>query len=65
MPIPVSSIEEDNFFGKITSGAEPGTAGNMFVIARHDPNHGDGWQASSGYAAVWATENTREAILMR
>ena len=58
----LATAQEDNFFGK-HSGTEPspkrwehpvGCFGNSCIM---------GWeQAASGYAAVWATENTREAI---
>ncbi|MDD9962848.1 MAG: DUF3604 domain-containing protein [Gammaproteobacteria bacterium] len=58
----MSTAEESNFFGKMANNeprrgrlSEP-----MF------PADGDTWQnwetSASGYAAVWATENTREAI---
>ncbi|MEM8498242.1 MAG: DUF3604 domain-containing protein [Pseudomonadota bacterium] len=54
--------EEDNFFGKM-SYMEP----NRQRANGHVAKVGDfitfGWQmAASGYAAVWAEENTREAI---
>lgn len=60
----LAAIEEDNFFGK-TSGSEPSA-----TRAEHpffsNPDTGItimGWEtAASGYAAVWATDNTREAI---
>jgi hypothetical protein len=58
----LATAEEDNFFGK-HSGTEPsakrwehpvGCFGGVCVM---------GWeQAASGYAGVWATENTREAL---
>jgi hypothetical protein len=60
----LSTAEEDNFFGK-HSGVEPGPhRWEHVVIAAPDPKlNVMGWQqAASGYAAVWATENTREAI---
>jgi hypothetical protein len=58
----LATAEEENFFGK-HSGKEP-HKGRMNKLVG---NFGDikyyGWeQVSSGYAAVWATENTREAI---
>jgi hypothetical protein len=58
----LATAEEDNFFGK-HSGKEPKPERAKALIG----NFGDikyfGWeQVSSGYAAVWATENTREAI---
>ena len=59
------AVEEDNFFGK-HSGVEPEPHRWEHVVIKSplDPNLTTyGWQqASSGYAAVWATENTREAI---
>jgi hypothetical protein len=58
----LATAEEENFFGK-HSGKEPHKGRMSKLIG----NFGDikyyGWeQVSSGYAAVWATENTREAI---
>jgi hypothetical protein len=60
----LSTADEDNFFGK-ASISEPNA-----TRAEHpymeNPKLGlkiMGWeQTASGYAAVWATENTREAI---
>ncbi|MEJ2604698.1 MAG: DUF3604 domain-containing protein, partial [Gammaproteobacteria bacterium] len=59
----IASAESDNFFGKHSAGMEPspdrwntpvGGAGEIVVM---------GWQmVAAGYAGVWATENTREAI---
>ena len=61
----LAAVEEDNFFGK-HSGVEPGPHRYEHVVIKSpvDPNLTTyGWQqASAGYAAVWATENTREAI---
>ncbi|MGI9483930.1 MAG: DUF3604 domain-containing protein [Hyphomicrobiales bacterium] len=60
----LSTAEEENFFGK-HSGVEPEPdRWKHEVIAAPDPQFTiHGWQqAASGYAAVWATENTREAI---
>jgi Protein of unknown function (DUF3604) len=60
----LATADEDNFFGK-TSGSEPSStrAEHPFL---ENPDTGImimGWEtAASGYAAVWATENTREAI---
>lgn len=58
----LSTTEEDNFFGKHT-GVEPSpkraTAGFVPGVNSGRMN----WQSlSSGYAAVWATSNTRHAI---
>jgi hypothetical protein len=58
------AVEEENFFGK-HSGVEPEPQRwKHVVIEAPDPNLTVlGWrQAASGYAAVWAKENTREAI---
>ena len=60
----LSTGEENNFFGKL-SNSEP-SAGRLadltFPVAEGD----EPWQTwefgASGYAAVWAKENTREAI---
>jgi uncharacterized protein DUF3604 len=61
----LAAVEEDNFFGK-TSTAEPsaGRAEHPFI---KNPAHPGvvvmGWETSaSGYAGVWATDNTREAL---
>jgi hypothetical protein len=61
----LAAVEEDNFFGK-TSSAEPsaGRAEHPFI---KNPAHLGvvvmGWETSaSGYAGVWATDNTREAL---
>jgi hypothetical protein len=58
----LSSIEEDNFFGKHVD-QEPSAhrwehaAKKGFGLTRYN------WQyTAAGYAAVWATENTREAL---
>jgi hypothetical protein len=59
----LATADEDNFFGK-TSAHEPSPerATHPFVKAP-DGTVIMGWEmTSSGYAAVWATENTREAI---
>ena len=59
-----ATAEEENFFGK-HSGVEPEPhRWEHVVIEAPDPNFTVmGWQqAASGYAAVWAAENTREAI---
>jgi hypothetical protein len=60
----LSAVEEDNFFGK-HPGVEPDPhRWEHAVIAAPDPAYTiRGWQqAAGGYTAVWATENTREAI---
>ena len=60
----LSTAEEENFFGK-HSGVEPGPhRWEHIVIKAPNPDFTVvGWQmAAAGRAAVWATENTREAI---
>ena len=61
----LAAVEEENFFGK-HSGVEPepNRWEHIVIASPQDPELNIyGWkQASSGYAAVWATENTREAI---
>jgi hypothetical protein len=61
----LAAVEEENFFGK-HSGVEPEPQRWKHVVIA-SPGYPEltvlGWkQAASGYAAVWATENTREAI---
>jgi hypothetical protein len=60
----MSGAEEENFFGK-HSGVEPeAERWEHIVIEAPDPQFTvHGWQqAAGGWAAVWAMENTREAI---
>jgi hypothetical protein len=61
----LTTAEEENFFGK-HSGVEPEPQRweHMVISSPLDPNLAImGWQqAASGYAGVWATENTREAL---
>ncbi|MGI9364215.1 MAG: DUF3604 domain-containing protein [Rhizobiaceae bacterium] len=60
----LAAVGEDNFFGK-HSGVEPEPdRWNHLVIEAPNPEFSIyGWkQAAGGYAGVWATENTREAI---
>jgi hypothetical protein len=57
-------MEEENFFGK-TSQQEPGPERLTRTFAKNPLTRVKimNWQiGASGYAAVWATENTREAI---
>ena len=60
----LSAMEEENFFGK-TTPQEPSPE-RMTKTFFHNPKTGVtvmDWKVSaSGYAAVWATENTREAL---
>ncbi|MHC4451987.1 MAG: DUF3604 domain-containing protein [Planctomycetota bacterium] len=56
------AVEEENFFGK-HSGVEPSPQRATHVTLGGPHGKIYGWQmSSSGYAAVWATENTREAL---
>ncbi len=58
----LATAEEDNFFGK-HPGAEPSAKRWEHPFAKTDQGVINGWQSvASGLAAVWATENTREAI---
>ena len=58
----LATAEEDNFFGK-HSGKEPHADRWKKLVGQFGDIKYYGWeQVSSGYAAVWATENTREAI---
>jgi len=60
----LAAVEENNFFGK-TSSAEPSAERAMHPFVKN-PATGAvimGWETvASGYAAVWATENTRAAL---
>ena len=54
----LSTSEEGNFWGKMASDSTPETKERLGVQMRSN-----GWNMSaSGIAAVWAEENTREAI---
>ena len=58
----LATAEEDNFFGK-HSGKEPQPDRWKKIIGEFGEVKYVGWeQVSSGYAAVWAEENTRESI---
>jgi hypothetical protein len=58
----LAAVEEDNFFGKTTS-SEPSATRADHPFVKTDKAVIMGWeQTASGYAAVWASENTREAI---
>jgi hypothetical protein len=60
----IFSIEEDNFFGK-TATSEPSAERTQKAFVKN-PKTGltimDWEQTASGYAAVWAQENTRASI---
>ena len=58
----LATADDDNFFGK-HSGSEPGPDRMEHPFAKFGDKAIYGWETlASGYAAVWATENTREAI---
>ncbi|MCP4332891.1 MAG: DUF3604 domain-containing protein [Gammaproteobacteria bacterium] len=58
----LATAEEENFFGK-HSGKEPHKGRMNKIVGEFGEVRYYGWeQVSSGYAAVWATDNTREAI---
>ena len=60
----LSAMEEDNFFGKMTP-AEPGPK-RLTEAFMNNPKSGikiNDWEVgAAGYAAVWATDNTRTAL---
>jgi hypothetical protein len=58
----LATAEEDNFFGK-HSGSEPSPDRMLHPFTKTKQGEFKGWETvASGLAAVWATENTREAI---
>ena len=58
----LATAEEENFFGKVTT-MEPSPERTNRVFLQHGDLAIMEWEvAASGYAAVWATKNTREAI---
>jgi hypothetical protein len=60
----LATADEDNFWGK-TSASEPSADRweHDFIKSQKTGIEIKNWETSaSGYAAVWATENTREAI---
>jgi len=58
----LATAEEDNFFGK-HAGYEPNPERMTHPFMETDKGKIVGWQmVASGLAAVWATDNTREAI---
>jgi len=58
----LATAEEENFFGK-HSGYEPKAERLTHPFMQNENGSIIGWQmVASGLAAVWATENTREAI---
>ena len=55
-------MEEENYIGK-HAGTEPSADRWDHPMAKFAGRQYDGWaMSSSGYAGVWATENTREAL---
>jgi hypothetical protein len=58
----LATAEEENFFGK-HSGAEPSPERYEHPMAKVGDLTYESWSmVGSGYAAVWARENTREAL---
>ena len=58
----LAAIDEDNFWGK-TSNVEPSATRATHPWVKTENGTIMGWeQTASGYAGVWATENTREAL---
>jgi hypothetical protein len=58
----LATAEEENFFGK-HAGVEPGPHRWEHLVAEIGPTKIVAWEmAASGYAGVWASENTREAL---
>jgi hypothetical protein len=59
----LSTADEDNFFGKHSAGMEPAPDRERRLVGKAGEILTMGWrQAASGYAAVWARDNTRESI---
>jgi hypothetical protein len=58
----LAAVEEENYFGK-HAGTEPDATRIDHPMAEFKGRRYEGWAMSaSGYAAVWARENTREAL---
>ncbi len=58
----LAAIDEDNFWGKVSS-SEPSPTRATHPFIKTENAVIMGWeQTASGYAGVWATENTREAL---
>jgi hypothetical protein len=58
----LATADDDNFFGK-TSSSEPSADRAMHPFIKNKNATIMGWeQTASGYAAVWATANTRESL---
>ena len=59
----LATADEDNFFGKHSAGMEPSKDRWEKPVGKVDTQVIEGFRmASSGYAGVWAKENTRESI---
>ena len=58
----MATADDDNFFGK-HAGSEPGPDRMHHPFAKFGDLEIMGWETlASGYAAVWAAENTRQAL---
>jgi hypothetical protein len=58
----LAAVEEENYIGK-HAGTEPEPGRWDHPMAKFAGRQYDGWAMSaSGYAGIWATENTREAL---
>jgi hypothetical protein len=58
----LATADDDNFFGKHT-GSEPSPERMTHPFAKFGDMEILGWETlASGYAGVWATDNTREAL---
>ena len=61
----LSTADDDNFWGK-TAASEPSPERATHPFVKTDKAVIMGWkQAASGYAGVWATDNTRKPFSMR
>jgi hypothetical protein len=58
----LATAEQENFFGKLPQ-AEPSVTRATTALGKFGDKSYMGWEmVASGYAAVWASENTRESI---
>jgi Protein of unknown function (DUF3604) len=58
----LAAIDEDNYWGKFTI-SEPSPQRALHPLIKTENGVIMGWQeTASGYAGVWATDNTREAL---